>query len=117
MELAATAKRAGVRSYVFASSCSVYGCAEEGAKQESPKLDRLAAYAKSKAMVEKELVPMPVKGEKLDQGALEGGGRHKEGATCLRVALRFLFPREFRLMESRTRNDVEEIEIDSKVTW
>ena len=58
VELAATAKRAGVRSYVFASSCSVYGCAEEGAKQESSKLDPLTAYARSKVMAEKELIPM-----------------------------------------------------------
>ena len=58
VELAATAKRAGVRSYVFASSCSVYGCAEEGAKQESSELDPLTAYARSKVMAEKELIPM-----------------------------------------------------------
>ena len=58
VELAAMAKRAGVRSYVFASSCSVYGCAEEGAKQESSKLDPLSAYARSKVMAEKELIPM-----------------------------------------------------------
>jgi len=58
VELAAAAKRAGVRSYVFASSCSVYGCAEEGAKQESSKLDPLTAYARSKVMAEKELFPM-----------------------------------------------------------
>jgi nucleoside-diphosphate-sugar epimerase len=58
VELAATAKRAGVRSYVFASSCSVYGSAEEGAKQESSKLDPLTAYAQSKVMAEKELIPM-----------------------------------------------------------
>jgi len=58
VELAATAKLAGVRSYVYASSCSVYGCAEEGAKQESSKLDPLTAYAQSKVMAEKELIPM-----------------------------------------------------------
>jgi nucleoside-diphosphate-sugar epimerase len=58
VELAAMAKRAGVRSYIFASSCSVYGCAEEEAKQESSKLDPLTAYARSKVMAEKELIPM-----------------------------------------------------------
>ena len=58
VELAVVAKRAGVRSYVFASSCSVYGCAEEGAKQESSKVDPLTAYARSKVMAEKELIPM-----------------------------------------------------------
>ena len=58
VELAAMAKRIGVRSYVFASSCSVYGSAEEGAKQESSKLDPLTAYARSKVMAEKELIPV-----------------------------------------------------------
>lgn len=58
VELAAAAKQAGIRSYVFASSCSVYGSAEEGAKQESSKLDPLTAYARSKVMTEKELIPM-----------------------------------------------------------
>ncbi len=58
VDLAAAAKRAGVRSYVFASSCSVYGCAEEGAKQETSTLDPLTAYARSKVMAEKELTPM-----------------------------------------------------------
>jgi len=58
VELAAAAKRAGVRSYVFASSCSVYGSAEEGAKQESSTLNPLTAYARSKVMTEKELIPM-----------------------------------------------------------
>jgi len=58
VELAAAAKQTGVRSYVFASSCSVYGSAEEGAKQESSKLDPLTAYARSKVMAEKELIPM-----------------------------------------------------------
>ena len=58
VDLAALAKRAGVQTYVFASSCSVYGCAEEGAKQESSKLDPLTAYAKSKVRAEEELVLM-----------------------------------------------------------
>lgn len=58
VELAAKAKLAGVCSYVFASSCSVYGCAEEGAKTESSSLDPLTAYARSKVMAEKELMPM-----------------------------------------------------------
>ncbi|MBX3347838.1 MAG: SDR family oxidoreductase [Nitrospira sp.] len=58
VELAAKAKQAGVHSYVFASSCSVYGCAEEGAKTESSTLDPLTAYARSKVMAEKKLIPM-----------------------------------------------------------
>lgn len=58
VDLARKAKLAGVRSYVFASSCSVYGCAEQGAKTELSTLDPLTAYARSKVMAEKELIPM-----------------------------------------------------------
>jgi len=56
--LAAAAKRMGVKSYVFASSCSVYGSAEDGAKREASPLDPLTAYARSKVMAERELIPM-----------------------------------------------------------
>lgn len=58
VELAQKAKRAGVRSYVYASSCSVYGCVEEGAKREASQLDPLTAYARSKVEAEKELLPL-----------------------------------------------------------
>lgn len=58
VEVASKAKVAGVKSYVFASSCSVYGCAEEGAKRETSALDPLTAYARSKVMAEKELIPI-----------------------------------------------------------
>ena len=58
VDLAKQAKRAGVRSYTFASSCSVYGCAEEGAKRESSTLDPLTAYARSKVMAENEIIPL-----------------------------------------------------------
>lgn len=58
VELGVMAKQAGVRSYVFASSCSVYGYAEEAAKHESSTLNPLTAYARSKVMAEKELIPM-----------------------------------------------------------
>jgi nucleoside-diphosphate-sugar epimerase len=58
VELAKKAKLAGVRSYTFASSCSVYGCAEEGAKRESSTLDPLTAYARSKVMAEHDIIPL-----------------------------------------------------------
>ena len=53
--LAIKAKAAGVRSFVFASSCSTYGFAEEQAMTESSPLNPLTAYAKSKVYAEKEL--------------------------------------------------------------
>lgn len=46
--LATLARDAGARSFVFASSCSVYGMAEGGAKSEESTLNPLTAYAKSK---------------------------------------------------------------------
>ena len=56
--LAEYAKAAGVRSYVFASSCSVYGSADDGARQEHSDLNPLTAYAKSKVATERDLMPL-----------------------------------------------------------
>jgi nucleoside-diphosphate-sugar epimerase len=56
--LANKAKAAGVRSFVFASSCSTYGFAEEQAMTENSTLNPLTAYAKSKVYAEKELEPL-----------------------------------------------------------
>jgi len=61
VDLAVKAKRAGVKSYVYASSCSVYGCAEEGAKKETSSLDPLTAYARSKVQAERDLLPLASK--------------------------------------------------------
>jgi len=53
--LAQKAKKLGVKRFVFASSCSVYGCAEGGPRREEDPLNPLTAYAKSKINTEKEL--------------------------------------------------------------
>jgi nucleoside-diphosphate-sugar epimerase len=58
LELAARAKRAGVRSFVFASSCSVYGQAGDRARTEESEVNPLTAYAKSKIFTERELEPL-----------------------------------------------------------
>jgi nucleoside-diphosphate-sugar epimerase len=55
VELARKAKRAGVKSFVFASSCSVYGMADGRAKTEEDEVNPLTAYAKSKIMTEQGL--------------------------------------------------------------
>jgi nucleoside-diphosphate-sugar epimerase len=55
VRLARLAKQAGVQSFVFASSCSMYGAAEGSAKTENAKLNPLTAYARSKVFTEKEL--------------------------------------------------------------
>lgn len=58
IRVAKLAKAAGARSFVFASSCSMYGAAEDGAKTESSTLNPLTAYARSKVFTEKELEPL-----------------------------------------------------------
>lgn len=55
VELARRAKRAGVTSFAFASSCSVYGSAESGPRNEDSAVNPLTAYARSKVMTESEL--------------------------------------------------------------
>lgn len=55
IDLAGKAKRAGVRRFVFASSCSVYGFAEGGPRREGDALNPLTAYAKSKVNTERDL--------------------------------------------------------------
>jgi nucleoside-diphosphate-sugar epimerase len=52
------AKEVGVKSFVFASSCSVYGYAEDGARTEESTVNPLTAYAKSKVWTERDLAPL-----------------------------------------------------------
>ena len=58
IELARKAKAAGVKSFVFASSCSMYGAASDGAKTEDSELNPLTAYARSKVFTERDLTPL-----------------------------------------------------------
>lgn len=55
IEIAKRAKAAGARSFVFASSCSMYGYAEGEARKENSPLNPLTAYARSKVESEKAL--------------------------------------------------------------
>lgn len=55
VNLAQLAKEAKVKSFVFASSCSMYGNAALNAKTESDELNPLTVYAKSKVLSEQEL--------------------------------------------------------------
>lgn len=68
--LAVKAKARGVKSFVFASSCSVYGFAE-GARDEDSPLNPLTTYAKSKLGAEQDLSRLA------DEGFI---------VTCLRFA-------------------------------
>jgi nucleoside-diphosphate-sugar epimerase len=55
VEMARRAKRAGARWFAFASSCSVYGSADSGPRNENSAVNPLTAYARSKVMTEGEL--------------------------------------------------------------
>jgi nucleoside-diphosphate-sugar epimerase len=55
VDIAVKAKNQGVKNVVFASSCSVYGFAEEAARTESSTVNPLTAYAKSKVAAEQDM--------------------------------------------------------------
>lgn len=55
IELARMARKAGAKSFVFASSCSMYGAAGDLPKLESDALNPLTAYARSKVNAEIDL--------------------------------------------------------------
>lgn len=71
IRLAEMAMRSGVKNFVFASSCSVYGAASSSARTEDDDINPLTAYARSKIATEQAL-------EKLDRGGMT--------VTCLRFA-------------------------------
>jgi nucleoside-diphosphate-sugar epimerase len=71
LDLAAQARAAGVASFVFASSCSVYGAAEDSARTEDSPVAPLTAYARSKVLAEQGLADL-------------AGPRFR--VTCLRFA-------------------------------
>ena len=82
LAVARRAQAAGVKAFVFASSCSVYGAGGDDAKDETSPVDPLTAYAKSKIEAEKEL-------ETLASGDFK--------VTCLRFATACGFSPRIRL--------------------
>jgi len=58
ISLAQKAREAGVKSFVFAASCSMYGSADDSARTEKSLLNPLTAYAKSKVFTERDLEPL-----------------------------------------------------------
>jgi nucleoside-diphosphate-sugar epimerase len=71
VRVAEQARDAGVRNFVFASSCSIYGFAEGGPRRETDALNPLTAYARSKIATEEAL-------RQMDLGGMS--------VTCLRFA-------------------------------
>jgi UDP-glucose 4-epimerase len=55
ISIAKAAAGAGVKNFVFASSCSIYGIADGGPRKETDPLNPITAYAKSKIGAEREL--------------------------------------------------------------
>jgi nucleoside-diphosphate-sugar epimerase len=58
INLARMAKAKGVKRFVFASSCSMYGAADDSARNEESPLNPLTAYARSKVYTEEDLKNM-----------------------------------------------------------
>ncbi len=58
VRLAKLAKEAGVRRFVYMSSCSVYGVATEGDVTEESPVNPQTAYAECKTLVERDLKPL-----------------------------------------------------------
>jgi len=56
--LAKNGKTAGVKAFVFASSCSIYGSADDHARTEKAPLNPPTAYARSKVFTERDLKPL-----------------------------------------------------------
>ena len=71
LTIAKYAKTFGVNNFVFASSCSVYGFADDNSRTENSETNPLTAYAKSKIYAENELEEIANKNFKI---------------TCLRFA-------------------------------
>lgn len=58
VNLAKLCKDNGVKRFVYASSCSMYGEASDYPKKEDDAVNPLSAYARSKIAAEKELEPL-----------------------------------------------------------
>lgn len=58
VRLAKLAKEAGIRRFVYMSSCSVYGVATEGDVTEESAVNPQTAYAECKTLVERDVAPL-----------------------------------------------------------
>ncbi len=58
VRLAETAKKAGIKRFIFSSSCSVYGASNAMDLDENSELNPVTIYAKSKARAEKDIISL-----------------------------------------------------------
>lgn len=58
VKLAKAAKKAGVKRFIFSSSCTIYGINDEGYVDENSEIDTLTSYAKTKRLAEKGLLKL-----------------------------------------------------------
>ena len=65
IKIAKEAKKLGVKKFIFASSCSIYGAAGNAKKKETHKIQPLTDYAKSKVISEKKLEKISSKNFKI----------------------------------------------------